>query len=66
MDCEENSCLQTNPKACEAEIKKLQDEYRKKQEEAMKEAKKLQEKKLAKIKSDRPKIDLYVMSYCPF
>ena len=66
VDCKENSCLQTNPKACEAEIKKLQEEYRKKQEEAMKKAKEEQAKKLAKIKSDRPKVDLYVMSYCPY
>ena len=59
IDCKETSCLQTNPQACKAEIEKLQKEALKKRQEAM-------EKKLAWIKSDRPKVDLYVMSYCPF
>ncbi len=66
IDCQENSCLATNPTACAKEIKKIQEEQKKKYEEAMKKQKEEQAKKLAKIKSDKPKVDLFVMSQCPF
>jgi hypothetical protein len=32
----------------------------------MKKAKEAQEKKLKNLKADKPKVDLYVMSYCPY
>ncbi len=66
-DCEEETCLQSNPKnVCETEIKKLEKEYKIKQDEVQKKADKTQNDKLKKIKSDKPKVDLYVMSYCPY
>ena len=66
-DCEEQSCLQSNPNnVCEKELKKLQEEYLKKQAEDRKQTEKAQVEKLAKLKSDKPNVDLYVMSYCPF
>ena len=66
-DCEESSCLQLNPNnICEKELKQKREKSNQKIKDAKIQIEREQEVKLEKIKSEKPNVDLYVMSYCPY